>query len=157
MEYLLIGVGFILFIGGIVGCFLPILPGPGLCYLGLLSLQLTPNPPFSLNFLLLWAGITIGVVALDYLLPPLATKKFGGSRKGVWGSVIGLVLGLIFFPPIGILIGPMAGALAGEMIDGKSLKLAAKAALGSLSGFLAGSLIKLAVCLIMGHYFVTNL
>ena len=157
MEYLLIGVGFILFIGGIVGCFLPILPGPGLCYLGLLSLQLTPNPPFSLNFLLIWAGITIGVVALDYLLPPLATKKFGGSRKGVWGSVIGLVLGLIFFPPIGILIGPMAGALAGEMIDGKSLKLAAKAALGSLSGFLAGSLIKLTVCLIMGYYFVTSL
>lgn len=157
MEYFLIGVGIILFIGGIIGCFLPVLPGPGLCYAGLLSLQLRANPPFQLDFMLIWAALTIGVAIIDYLLPPLATKKFGGSKKGIWGSVIGLVLGLFLFPPFGILIGPMVGALVGEIIDGKALNLAFKAAIGSLSGFLAGAMIKLTVCLIMAYYFVTNL
>ncbi len=157
MEYFLIGVGMVFLVGGIIGCFLPILPGPGLCYLALLTIQFKTNPPFQLDFLLTWAGISIAVTVLDYLLPPWVTKKFGGSKKGVVGSIIGLILGLVFFPPFGILIGPMVGALLGEMVDGKGLGMSFRAAIGALSGFMAGMLVKLCVCAVMGYYFFINL
>jgi len=86
----------LLILAGIAGCFLPIIPGPPLGYLGLLILQLQESPPFETTFLLIWAGIILAVSAMDYVIPPLATKKFGGSKQGIWGSTIGLVVGIFF-------------------------------------------------------------
>ena len=105
MDYAIIILGAILLIVGIAGCFLPILPGPPLAFGALLIQQLKSEPPYSFNFILIWSAITIAVFALDYIIPPLTTKKFGGSRKGVIGSTIGLIIGLIFFPPFGLIIG----------------------------------------------------
>jgi len=146
----------LLILVGIIGCFLPVIPGPSLGYLGLLSLQLRENPPFETTFLLIWAGIILAVTAMDYVIQPLATKKFGGSNQGIWGSTIGLVLG-IFFPPFGIILGPLIGALLGEIWGGKNLNQAIKPAMGSFIGFLAGTAIKLIVTFIMGYYFVVSL
>ena len=137
---------------GLAGCILPFLPGPPLCYLALLVQQFQSSPPYSTNFLLLWAGITIVVTALDYVIPVYGTKRFGGTRYGMWGCVIGLVGGL-WMGPIGLIIGPFAGAFIGELIGNAKSDHALKAAVGSFMGFLLGTLMKLVVCFVMGWYF----
>ena len=105
---------------------------------------------------MVWAIITVSTVALDYLIAPLATKKFGGSKKGIYGSVVGLILGMILFPPIGILIGPLVGAYIGELMSGKRYNDSFRAAVGALVGIATGSLLKVVVVLAMGYYFITN-
>ncbi len=157
MDYVLIALGIIFMISGILGCVLPIIPGPPLSYIGLLFLHFTEKYQFSTRFLIIWAIITVVVYVLDYVIPVWGTKKFGGSKRGVWGSVIGLVIGLFFFPPFGIIAGPFLGAVIGELSLGKDSGLALKSGLGSFLGFLAGTLLKLITSGIMTWYFFKEL
>ena len=153
MDYLLIGLGIIFIISGILGCVLPVIPGPPLSYVGLLLLPFTERYQFSTKFLIIWAIITVLVYALDYVIPAWGTKKFGGSKRGVWGSIIGLIVGLFFFPPLGIIIGPFAGAVIGELSLGKDSGAALKSGFGSFLGFLTGTLLKLITSGMMTWYF----
>ncbi len=157
MDYVLIALGVIFMISGILGCVLPIIPGPPLSYIGLLFLHFTEKYQFSTRFLIIWSIITVVVYVLDYVIPVWGTKKFGGSKRGVWGSVIGLVIGLFFFPPFGIIAGPFLGAVIGELSLGKDSVLALKSGLGSFLGFLAGTLLKLITSGIMTWYFFKEL
>ena len=157
MDYILISLGIILMITGILGCVLPFIPGPPMSYIGILLLHITSGFQFTNRFLLIWAIITIVVVALDYIIPVWGTKKFGGSKQGVWGSVIGLIAGLFFFPPFGIIIGPFAGAVIGELAAGKNSGAALKAGFGSFVGFLTGTVLKLIVSGMMTWYFAKEL
>lgn len=157
MDYVLIVLGILQMISGILGCVLPILPGPPLSYLGILLLQLTSRYQFSTRFMVIWAIITVVVYALDYIIPAWGTKKFGGSKRGVWGSLIGLVIGLFFFPPFGIIIGPFVGAIVGELSSGKDSGSALKSGFGSFIGFLAGTLLKLIASGMMTWYFFKEL
>ncbi len=157
MDFVLIGIGIILTIVGIPGCVLPVLPGPPLNYLGLLLLHFTGRYHFETNFLILWAVITVAVYILDLVIPVWGTKKFGGSRQGVWGSVIGLVAGLFLFPPFGIIIGPFVGAVIGEMTAGKDSGAALKSGLGSFIGFITGTVLKLIASGMMTWYFAKEL
>ena len=154
MDYIWMTTSAVLLLAGLIGCFLPILPGPPLSYAGLLVLQLKETPPFGTKFLIIWAVVTVVVTALDYFIPAFGTKKFGGSKKGVWGSLIGLVLGVFFFPPFGIIIGPILGAIVGELIDGKEMTSAVRSGMGSFLGFLVGTLIKLIASVLMIYYFI---
>jgi len=140
---------------GIAGCLLPLLPGPPLSYLGLVAIHLTSKIDFSSKFLIWWGIIVIIVLVLDYVIPIWGTKIFGGSKFGVWGSMVGLLAGL-FIPPIGVIIGPFMGAVAGEMLGGNR-QHALKAGFGSFIGFLAGTVVKLLVSLIMLYYFIVAL
>ncbi len=157
MDYVLISLGVVFIISGIMGCVLPVIPGPPLSYIGLLFLHFTERYQFSSRFLIIWAAITIVVYALDYLIPAWGTKKFGGSKRGVWGSIIGLVVGLFFFPPFGIIIGPFLGAVIGELTAGKDSGVALKSGFGSFIGFLAGTLLKLITSGMMTWYFFKEL
>ena len=157
MDYVLIAVGVIFIISGILGCVLPIIPGPPLSYIGLLFLHFTEKYDFSSKFLIIWAAITIAVYAIDYVIPVWGTKKFGGSKRGVWGSIIGLLIGLFFFPPIGIIIGPFLGAVIGELSAGKDSGTALKSGFGSFMGFLTGTLLKLITSGMMTWYFFKEL
>lgn len=135
--------GFFMFVG-FVGCIVPILPGPPIAYIGLLLMQLTTPRPFDLNFMALMAFVVIIVTIIDNVVPVYGTKKMGGSKKGVWGATIGLIVGL-FFAPVGLIVGPFTGAFIGEMIGGKDTRTALKSGLGSLVGFLMGTGLKLIV------------
>jgi uncharacterized protein YqgC (DUF456 family) len=145
--------GALLVFGGIVGSVVPFLPGPPLAYVGLLVQQLRSDPPYTVKFLLIWAGITIVVSVLDYLVPLYGTKKFGGSKYGIWGCTIGLFAGL-FFPPWGLIAGPFIGAFVGEILASNQSDLALRAAIGSFIGFLFGTLLKLVACFVMGWYLI---
>lgn len=156
MDTLLIIAGIILMIAGIAGCALPVLPGPPLSYAGLLLLHFTEKFEFTGRFLLIWAVITIVVTLIDYLIPVWGARKFGAGRPGVWGSMIGLIAGLVFFPPVGIIAGPFLGAVVGELISGKNTSQAFKAGFGSFIGFLTGVMLKLiASGLMTWHFFRT--
>ena len=117
MQIVLVVLAFIFLLAGLIGSIVPAIPGPPLGYIGLLLLQWSKYGDFSLLFMVIWAVITIGITVLDNFLPALITKRFGGSRMAVIGSVLGLIIGMIFFAPIGLLIGPFFGALIGEMLN----------------------------------------
>lgn len=158
METLLIVIGALLIFGGLIGCIVPVLPGPPISYAGLLILQLAKeNNPFSTETMMIWLVVTIVVTLLDYVVPVWGTRKYGGTRQGVWGSVIGLIAGLFFFPPIGIIVGPFIGAIAGEMIAGKNSNDALRAGFGSFIGLLAGTLLKLIASAWMAFLFFTHI
>ncbi len=156
-DTILLIVSGILMIVGLVGCLLPVLPGPPLAYGGLLLLQATRYGDFSLAFFLILGAFTVLVTALDYLVPAWGTKKFGGSRRGVVGAVIGLVIGIIFFPPLGIIVGPFVGALVGELTTGQGFAGALRASFGSLAGTLLGTVLKLALTGVMIFYYIRSL
>lgn len=145
--------GVVIMLTGILGCFLPLLPGPPLSYVALLIQQFRSDAPFTSKFLWLWAGITIVVTALDYVIPLFGTKKFGGTKYGIWGCTIGLIAGF-WMGPIGIIIGPFVGAFMGEIIASNNADQALKAAWGSFVGFLLGTLIKLVACVTMAWYLI---
>ena len=153
MDLVWLVLGVILMIAGLAGCILPFLPGPPLCYIALLIQQLQSNPPYTTNFLILWAAITIIVTGLDYVIPIYGTKKFGGTKYGMWGCAIGLVAG-IWIGPLGIIIGPFAGAFIAELIANSNSDQAMRAAWGSFVGFLFGTLLKLIACFVMVYYFI---
>jgi uncharacterized protein YqgC (DUF456 family) len=156
-DYLLAILGGIMMIAGILGCLLPVLPGPPLSFAGLLLLHFTRFADFSTTFLITWGCVTILVTVLDYVVPIWGTKKFGGSKYGMWGAGIGLVVGIFFLPPIGIIVGPFAGAVIGEAIKGENATSSFRAGLGSFLGFLAGVGIKLAASIVMTFYYIKEL
>jgi uncharacterized protein len=153
MDTFWLVLGLILMAVGILGCLLPLLPGPPLCYAALLVQQLKSDPPFTAKFLWIWAAITLVVTALDYIIPLYGTRKYGGSKYGIWGCTLGLIAG-IWMGPLGIIIGPFAGAFIGEMIASNDSQNAIKAAWGSFVGFLFGTLLKLITCLVMAWYLI---
>lgn len=147
MDVLLLIVGFVLMILGLIGSFLPVLPGVPLCWLGLLLLYFTEKIQSNYWVLGITLIITIIVTILDYVIPAKGTKKFGGTKYGIWGTNIGLILGL-FFPSVGFIVGPFLGAFVGELIYNSNDKRGAlKAAIGSFIGFLVSTFMKFMVCL----------
>jgi uncharacterized protein len=154
LDWILLIFAIALIIIGLIGCVVPVLPGPPISFGGILLLHYTKFGDFTFEFLTIMAFLAIGVTVLDYIVPVWGTKKLGGSRYGIWGATIGLVLGIFFFPPIGIIIGPFLGALVGELIKENNSNKAFKAALGSLVGFLLGIGMKLIVSFVITYYFI---
>lgn len=156
MDIALILIAGLFLIVGFIGCVLPVIPGLPLSYIGIIILHLTKAVQFSDHFLILWAIIVILIQVLDYVIPIWGTKKFGGSKKGILGSTLGLIVGL-FFGPWGIILGPFLGAFIGELMANKTHKEAVKAAFGSFVGIVFGTISKLIVGGFLIYYFVEAL
>nr|WP_315208477.1 DUF456 domain-containing protein [uncultured Flavobacterium sp.] len=155
MDVLLLALGFMCVIFGIFGSFLPVLPGPSISWVGLVLLYFTNAVPANYWVLGIALLITVIISVLDYVIPAKGTKRFGGSSYGIWGTNIGLVIGILAPIPFGFLIGPFLGALTGELIyDFKDHNRALKAATGSFVGFLASSFMKFVVCVMYLGLFV---
>ena len=157
MDIILLILGFLLMLAGIIGSFIPVVPGPPLSWVGLLVLHLTEAVTLSTTFLVITGIIAISIAILDYFIPAIGTKRFGGSRAGAIGTTVGLIIGLIALGPFGILIGPFAGALIGELVFNQTESTAAfKAATGSFIGFLASTFIKLIVAIVFLGLFISK-
>ena len=150
MDITIVVLSGILIILGIIGCFLPVLPGPPLGYIGILLLHFTSMAQFSTLFLVILGVVVLVVSVLDYLVPVLGAKQFGGSKLGIIGCVVGLVLGIF-------IVGPFVGAIAGELINGDDLQKAIKSGFGSFLGYILGTGVKLAVCLVMAWFYLERL
>ena len=156
MDLLLVCLGFSSIILGIVGSFLPVLPGTPLAWIGLLLLYFTDAVPTNYWILGITFVVMVVISILDYTIPAHGTKRFGGSSYGVWGTNIGLIVGIFAPIPFGFIIGPFVGAFVGEMIyNSKDHGRALKAATGSLIGFLVSSFMKFVVCVIYLGLFIS--
>lgn len=144
---------------GILGSVLPVLPGPPISYAGMLLLYLCGGEhireDITGNVMVVMLIVTIAVVILDYIVPSYFTKITGGSKSAARASMVGMIIGIIFFPPLGMIVGAFVGALLAEMIvEGKQFSHSLKSAMGSFLGFLAGTGLKLIACGVMMYYIV---
>lgn len=139
-------IAIILGLAGLAGCILPVIPGPPISWAGMLLLYLWgKDDPFTTRVLIIWLVVTIVVTVVDYVVPSYFTRVTGGSKAAGRGSLVGLFIGMIFFPPWGMIGGAFLGALLAEiLVNGKELQTSLKPALGSFAGFLFGTFIKLA-------------
>ncbi len=143
---------------GVLGSFLPVLPGPPISWVGLLLLTLTSAVPDNWWFITITAGVALLVVALDYWIPVAGTRRFGGSRAGMIGTTIGLLVAIVF-PVLGIagvVIWPFLGAVIGELINKSNRQTALKAAFGSFVGFLTGTFLKFVLCMVYFGLFLSS-
>lgn len=151
MDIFLIILGIILMLLGLAGSVLPI-PGPPLNFVGLLCLHFTDYANFNTNFLAFFGCLAIGITLLDFYTPAWGTKKFGGTKRGAWGAIIGLIIGIFTLGPLFIL-GAFLGALIGELLGNMEFEKALRAAFGSFVGFLVGIALKFIVSLMMTFHF----
>lgn len=160
MDITLAILGTALVLIGFIGSIMPVIPGPPISWAGLLLLKWTgfvaDHGQAYENALWILLFFVVLVTILDYVVPIMGTKKYGGSKRGVWGATIGVVVGL-FFGPLGIIIGPFLGAYIGEITTGKKEKDALRAAWGSFVGFLLGVGMKLMVCGAIFFFFIRYL
>jgi uncharacterized protein YqgC (DUF456 family) len=158
LEGITIVIGSILMLLGLAGSILPILPGPPLSFIGLFLLALVNHfsPPLTPALVIILAMVTILVIVMDYIIPLLGAKKYGASKWGVWGSVLGMVIG-IFWSPFGLLVGAFIGAVVAEWLVGKKKGEALRAGWGVLMGTLLATILRLGVSGMMTYYFVLAL
>ncbi len=176
MDWIFISIGILLLLVGLLGCVLPVIPGPPISFIGFLMLVFTSfyengdYIPYIIS-----AFLATVVTILDYVVPAWGTKKFGGSKKGINGSIIGLIGGIFILSPlltfilsllgpatilgplIGIIAGPFIGAYIGEKTDNKENKDALRAAFGSFLGFVAGTIMKIVTSVIIIGFFIFEL
>lgn len=157
MDIFLSILAILLMLIGLAGAILPIIPGPIISFFGLLTVYFLSDNPLDDQFMITIAIIAVAVTAIDQVVPILGTKKMGGSKYGVNGSIVGLIIGIFFFPPIGLIVGPFLGALAGELISGKDLNQATRAGFGSFVGFISGTVLKLIFSAVVAYYIIINL
>ena len=102
-------------------------------------------------------GVLVGLSYLiDFLATAFGVKMYGGSKAAAWGAVFGSLL-IFVVGPIGILIGPLMGAIGGELIMGQEVRQALHSGFGSFLGFIGGSLAKVVISCIMVAWFVVRI
>ncbi|MCQ2191307.1 MAG: DUF456 domain-containing protein [Paludibacteraceae bacterium] len=146
MDIFLIIIAGVCMLIGLIGCVVPALPGPALGYAGMLLIHFSNKIEFTTRDLVIAGVVTVAIILLDYIFPAWCTKKFGGSKLGIIGSIVGLFVGVFLSPlPLGFLWGPFVGAVVGELIAGKDNMESLKSGMGSFVGFILSSGLKLAV------------
>ena len=162
MNTVLIILAVLLALAGILGSFIPGLPGPPLAWAALLLLHLSSAADYSVAMLVGFAIAAVVITVLDYVVPAISTKRFGGSKAGIWGCNIGIVLGIIGLPfgpqgMLGVIVWPFVGALVGELLGGKEARDAFRAAFGAFIGFLTGTGLKLVYGLVAAFFVIRDI
>lgn len=156
-DVVLLILAFVLLLAGLAGAFIPILPGPPLSMAGLLLVHITRFATIDTGILYTMATLTLIITVVDYLLPVWGTKWGKGTKHGIMGATLGLIIGIFFFPPVGVVVGPLAGAWLAEKVNGADNPQAFRSALGSFLGLLLGALLKFAVSVAMIWYALSGI
>ena len=158
VDAITIFIGSILMLLGLAGSILPLLPGPPLSFIGLFLVALLKHfsPPLTPTLVIILAIVTILVIVMDYIIPLLGAKRYGASKWGVWGSVLGMVIG-IFWSPFAMLVGAFVGAVVVEWLVHKKKREALRAGWGVVMGTLLATILRLGVSGMMTYYFVRAL
>ncbi|CAH2212042.1 DUF456 domain-containing protein [Tepidibacter aestuarii] len=135
----MLAIAIILMVIGMIGIFIPGIPGNGLIFLSTLLYGIfTKFEEISVIMIVIFGVLTIAAFMLDYISSVMGAKKFGATKAGIIGGILGGFVGLFIFNIIGLLIGQFFGTLIGELYYGKELKLSMKSGVGSLIGYIAG-------------------
>jgi len=157
-EALLTIIGLIVALAGLAGCILPVMPGPVLAYVSLIILNLAKGwAAFSLTFMIVMAVSAVVMTVLDFMVSTMGAQKYGASKAGIWGSVIGTIVGILFFPPLGIFIGALAGAVIGETLTGRDLAESMRVGWGVFMGNIAGIALKLSYCMLVIFFYIKEM
>ena len=148
MEIFIIVTGLILNAVAIIGCIMPIVPGPLLSLVSVvISYFYLPNTLFGTTVVIVCGVVAFILAAMDYFVPIVASRKFGASKQGIYGGMIGMILGMIFFNVVGLLVGTFLGTIAGDLYAGQTFKNAYRAGIGSFIGFFVSTFLKLSFCI----------
>jgi len=155
---IVVTIGIILIIIGLASCVLPPLPGPPIAYISLLLAHyvLGLKQEIPVWMLIVYAVVIVFVLIIDNFIPIWGTKKFGGTKAGIRGSFVGILVG-IFLSPFGgisIVICPLLGAIIGELIAGENMQVAIKSGIGSFIGFLLTSGLKIILVVFIAVHFI---
>ena len=155
MEIAMLILALLVMAVGLVGSFLPMIPGVPLVYSGYLIYGLASHwQKYGSTTMIIFGLVTVLVIALDYVAGSVGAKKFGASRVGAWGAIIGAVVGVLTFNLIGLVVGTFGGAVLGELILGRTMGEAFRSGWGAFLGFLTGSLFKVMAATIMFGCFI---
>ena len=167
MEYLIFLLAVVFIIVGIIGDVVPGLPGVPISYAAMILLHFFTDITYSKEALIIYGILCVVITIVDYFVPIWGTKKFGGTKAGVRGSTIGLIVGVVVLPILGIVIGPFGlvgilagpffGAYIGEKMSGVDDQLAWRSAIGSFVGFVAGTLLKVVYSLVVGFVVIKDI
>ena len=157
-EILLAVLCLIIMVVGLVGVVVPLLPGIPLAWLGLFIYALvTGFEKISIATTVVFFIVMLLALGLDFLAPMLGARKYQASKWGVIGAFVGFTVGIFILPGWGIILGPFVGALLGELVVKRQFGQAFKSALGAFIGFIAGTLFKIIIILIMMGFFIVSL
>ncbi len=157
MDTLVI-IGAILALLGVIGSMLPVMPGPIFSLAALVVLYFARGAEtISLLTLAIFGLATLLLILIDYVAPVLGAKFSGASKAGLWGSIIGALVGIILFPPAGIFIGAFLGAIAGEIYEGKELRAAVRAGAGTVAGSVAVIALQVIFSLVVLVYYFAKI
>ncbi|MBR6774989.1 MAG: DUF456 domain-containing protein [Bacteroidales bacterium] len=167
MEFLIYLLAVVFIIVGIIGDVVPGLPGVPISYAAMLLIHFFTGINYDSEALVIYGIICLLITVVDYFVPIWGTKKFGGTKAGVRGSTIGLIIGVVVLPLLGIVIGPLGligiiagpfvGAYVGEKMSGVDDQLAWRSAIGSFVGFVAGTLLKVVYSLVVGFVVIKDI
>ena len=153
--FTLLVVALIIIAVGLVGTVLPGLPGMPLVLAGIALFTICSEfrviGPLQFAAFVLLGLLSMGLTVIGNLI---GARKFGASRWGLLGAIVGLLLGLLLFGPFGFVIGPLLGAVAFELLKGRELNAALRSGAGVLVGYLFGTLAEVIIALGMTAWFV---
>ena len=149
MELALYILAAALIVGGLLGSILPVLPGIPMVFGGIwLAAAVDGYRHLGVWWLVVIGAFGVAGIAVDFVASTLGAKRVGASRRALWGAALGTVVGMFFGIP-GLLIGPFAGALIGELASGNSVLRATHVGVGTWLGLLFGTLVKLVISFVM--------
>lgn len=151
---------FILILIGLLGILLPSLPGIPFIFASLLIYAIkTGFSEISITLLIILAILSTITQILDYFLAVYSSKYWGATKYGIWGGIIGLIIGILFSPfgLISIFIMPSIGAIIGEIIGGKKLLESTKIGIGNLIGVFIALTLKMILAGYMIFIFIRAL
>jgi len=145
----------ILMLVGLVGTVVPLLPGPTIILAAAVVHHYALGAEKSVGWWTLGGLVllTVGSYVVDFVSGALGAKKFGATRWGAIGGILGAIVGIFFGLP-GIFLGPLIGVLAGELLGGKGLLPAGRSTWGTFLGTTAGMVLKLMIAAMMIGWFL---
>lgn len=155
-EWTAFGIAICVMLVGVLGTIVPLLPGLPLIWLTMLIYAIVEGfKRVDAAFLGLTLGVLIAAEAADYLGRAWGARRFGASKAGALGAVLGSLVGL-FFLPLGLVVGPFLGVVIAELLSGRTTSESVRAGWGGLVGTLGSMAVKLAVAVGMTIVFVVR-
>lgn len=151
MTVLAFAVFLVAYVVALVGVIVPVLPGVPIALAGAVVAALIMGyERFGVQPLVYVSFLTVLSQLVDVAGTWLGSKRFGASRAGVWGGVLGSFVGLLAFPPFGFLVGALAGAVLAELLAGRELSESFRSGIGAFVGTLGGAVAKLVIMVVIG-------
>lgn len=158
-SFVIVAIVWVLILIGLVGTILPGLPGVAFVFGGILLYGLYFGvSTIGVQTLVYMGLVTLCSFSFDFIASLCGAKRFGATRYGIIGSALGGLVGIVFLNIPGLFLGTFVGALAGEyFLARKSWQDGLRAGVGSVLGFLAGSIIKFVLAFVMIIIFILRI